>query len=213
MDWDALLLLLVGIYTTFTSAKLARHSNSIKYLCYALAALFFTLGQGGILLKAILSANQITIDSSLFVELTTVTAVSFVLCGLAVFIRESKPVFAQFPLIYAAVPLLLIVSYLFVKDSFAIKEWLISIYQGGALLVALMMYGTHSYRNRDLHYVKYLLSAAIILTITYIVYWFVPIIRTDFEWIWQVLLGISLIIISISCRMVYLFKPPEKIQF
>ena len=199
MDWDALLLLLAGLFMLYTSSRLTYQTESIKYLCYTLGAVFYILGQGGQVLEAVLMANEITIDSTIFVEINHVTAVSFVLCGLAVFIRESKPVFAQFPLIYAAVPLLLILSYWIVKDSFAIKNWLMSIYQAGALLVATMMYGAHTYRNPELQFVKFMLGATGLFTLTYILYWFVPVIQDDYNWIWQVSMGISLLIAGIAC--------------
>lgn len=200
MDWDALFLLIIGIYATVKTSQLAYQTQSLKYLSYAIAILFFSLGQGAMTLQAILSNYNISTDVTLLIEFSTVIAVSFVLCGLAVFIRESKPVFAQFPLVYAAVPLLLILSYWFVKDSFAIKEWLLSIYEGGALLVALMMYGARSYRSSSVIYFKYMLAATVAFLITYVLYWFIPGMQTTYAWVWQLPLGVAFIVSALASK-------------
>lgn len=193
MHWDAILLFLVGVYATIKTSRWAYQLNNLKYLCFALAALSFSIGQGSIVISSLLSSTGITYDNALVVELSTVVGISFVLCALAVLIRESKPVFAQFPLIYAGVPLLLIISYWLVKDSFAIKEWLISIYQGGALLVALMMYGAHTYRDAN-RFTP--LIATIMLILTFILYWFIPGMQSTYSWMWQLGLGIGFILLT-----------------
>ncbi|MDX1639473.1 MAG: hypothetical protein R3281_16020, partial [Balneolaceae bacterium] len=141
MDWDALLLLIIGAYLTARTGQLAYRLESLKHLCYTVSVLFFALGQGGIITETVLAGNEVAVDLSMYVELASYISISLLLCGLALLIRESKPVFAQFPLIYAGAPLLLIFSYWLVRNSFAIKEWLLSIYQGGAILVALLMFG------------------------------------------------------------------------
>lgn len=193
MQWDAFLLLLVGVYATIKISRLAYQLQNLKFLCFALAAVSFCAGQGSIVTNSLLSSAGVTYNNALVVELSTVVGISFVLCALAVLIRESKPVFAQFPLIYAGVPLLLIISYLLVKDSFAIKEWLISIYQGGALLVALMMYGAHTYR--DVNQLTPFI-ATILLIVTFILYWFIPGMQSTYSWIWQGGLGLGIIILA-----------------
>ncbi|MFH5832418.1 hypothetical protein ACG2F4_08350 [Halalkalibaculum sp. DA3122] len=200
MDWDAFLLLVVGLYAAVKTSQLAYRTQNFKHLSYASAILFFSMGQGGILLNTILSGYDMTIEMPLFIEFTSVIAVSLALCGLAVFIRESKPVFAQFPLIYAAVPLLLILSYWFVRDSFAIKAWLLSIYEGGALLVALMMYGTRSYRSAEIVHFKYMLAATLLFLVTYILYWFVPGMSSDYSWVWQLVLGAGVMTTALASR-------------
>lgn len=191
MDWERFLLGLIGLYSTYIIAVYAKRYLTLKYLSYAIASLFFTLGQLSYLLEPLLSSTGISINSGSILEWTSVISISFLLSGLAVLIRESKPVFAQFPLIYAAVPLFLIISYWLVLDTLAIKEWLISIYQGGALLVALLMYGVHYYRMERF---IYLLVAVVLFLVTFIVYWFIPGFRNNgFLWVPQLLLGASIL--------------------
>lgn len=189
--WDAFLLALTGGYGTIKTAGFARRRNSLEYLGYALAAFFFTVAQGSLLLESYLGAFNLTIYADQLTEWFNIIAISFVLSGLAVLIRESKPVFAQFPLIYAAVPLLLVLSYWLIKDTLAIKELLLAFYQSGALLVALLMHGVHSYRANQF---SVLLGATALYLITFIFYWFVPGMKTNYIWVWELLLGLSVVV-------------------
>lgn len=192
MAWDAFLLSLIGTYATYKTVAFTRQYQSLKYLGYALGALFFTLIYLSSFLESILAAYNMTIYAGLLGEWFEIIAISFVLSGLAVLIRESKPVFAQFPLIYTAFPLLLVLSYWLVKDTLAIKEWLMSIYQGGALMVAILMYGVHSYRISQY---MYAFVGSLVFLITFVVYWFVPGTKGNYPWIWELLLGISILLV------------------
>jgi len=192
MAWDAFLLTLIGIYATYKTANFTAQFRSLKYFGYAIGALFFTLIFFGTFVESILNMYDMTIYAEQAGEWFEIIAISFILSALAVLIRESKPVFAQFPLVYTAVPLLLVLSYWLVKDTLAIKEWLMSIYQGGALMVAILMYGVHSYRIPQ--YI-YAFAASLSFLITFVVYWFVPGVKGSYPWIWQILLGVSVIMI------------------
>ena len=190
MVWDAVLLGCVGSYATYKTTDFARRFESLEYWGYSLAALFFALGQGSFVLDAILNSYNLTIRSGQVMEWAAIISISFLLSGLAVLIRQSKPVFARFPLVYAGMPLLLIITYWLVKDTLAIKEWLMSIYQGGALLVGLLMYGVHSYRANRF---KYLFGSIVLFLITFVLYWFVPGMKNNYTWIWELLLGGSIV--------------------
>ena len=190
MAWDAFLLMLVAFYATLKLGLLAQRQQSLKYLAFAITAFCFFATQLALVVEGLVSASGLTIYAEEIVEWGNVAAVAFVLSGLAILIRESKPVFAQFPLIYTALPLLIILSYILIKDTLAIKEWLLLIYQGGALTVALLMYAVYTYRSFD--YV-FLLTASGVFTITYIIYWFVPRIQQDFSWIWQFFLALGML--------------------
>ncbi|MDX1619110.1 MAG: hypothetical protein R3224_10020 [Balneolaceae bacterium] len=192
MAWNALLLGMIGVYATYKTGSYTVQFKSLKYLGYSIGALFFTLIYLSSFLEAVLNAFNMTIYAGQLSEWFEIIAVSFILSGLALLIRESKPVFAQFPLIYTAVPLLVVVSYWLVKDTLAIKEWLMSIYQGGALLVAILMYGVHSYRIPQFIYT---FAASLFFLITFVVYWFVPGVQGSYPWIWQLLLGISVLMV------------------
>ncbi|MDZ7714949.1 MAG: hypothetical protein U5J95_01930 [Balneolaceae bacterium] len=138
-----------------------------------------------------LLSEELTIYAATVVEWGHIVTLAILLGALASFIRDSKPYFAQFPKAYIGLPLLIVISYVLVKDTYAIKEWLISIYQGGALLVALLMYGVYTYRSQDYALV---ITGILVFLITYLVFWFVPINSNSLNVIWKLLLGLGIII-------------------
>lgn len=195
MAWDALLLFLVAIYSTYKTGTWSRKQNSLLYIGFFLASAFFLATELILVVDSILDGYNLTIYGSVIAEWGYVVVISFILSALAVLIRESKPVFAQFPLVYTGLPLLIILSYILVKDTLALKEWLVSIYQGGALLVALLMYSVYHYRYKGY---SILLSSTALFILTYMVFWFIPVVRDQYAWIWQTMLGISIIVAVIG---------------
>lgn len=156
----------------------------------SIAALVLAITQLSLVIDGLLGIYNLTLYSGIFIEWGHIIALSFVLSSLSIFIRQSKPVFAQFPLVYTALPLLIVFSYFLVQNTYALKEWLLSIYQGGAILVAMLMYGIYSYREERY---KYILVGIIFFLITFILFWYIPGIRENYAWIWKCILGLSLI--------------------
>lgn len=209
MQWGAFLLSIVGLYATFKFYSLYRSQNSLKYLGLVLAGSFFILTQASIVIEGLVAGYGLTIYADLIVEWGHVLCLAFILSSLAVFIRDSKPVFAQFPLLYSALPLLIVVSYVLVKDTYAIKEWLISIYQGGAILVALLMYGVYTYRQRE--YMTVLGGIGLFL-VTFLLYWYVPEIQDPYHWVWKMLLGGGILVTVYGLEQVRLKMSAETVQ-
>lgn len=207
MAWDALLLSGVGLYATYKTGIWAYQRKSLKFLGFMLAAAFFLLTQFSFLLESILTTYDLTIYSGIINEWGQVIMISFLLSGLAVLVRESKPDFAQFPLIYTGLPLLIIFSYLLVKDTMALKEWLMSIYQGGALLVALLIYSVYTYRFEGY---QLLLGATTLFTVTYLLYWLIPGIGESFAWLWQLMLAGSIILTVLGFQKVLDLRSGQK---
>lgn len=191
MAWVSFLLVLVSGYCTFKFAILTNKEGRLKYLGFTIASGLFLLMQLSILGAQISTSSNGAIVFNQIAEWSHVICLAFILSSLAVFIRESKPAFAQFPMLYTALPLLIIVSYFLVKDTYALKEWLLAIYQGGAIIVSLLMYSVYTYRNR-----KYtmILSGICLFLISYMLYWYVPgISNTSYSYSWELLIGIGMI--------------------
>ena len=75
-------------------------------------------------------------------------SISLVLSALFVLIRESKPMFARFPIYLTLLPLTGIIFFAVIPTSYAIKDILELIMQAGALLVALLIFGVNTYLFR-----------------------------------------------------------------
>lgn len=178
------------MYATVKLYLLFRSQNRLKFLGLTIAGFFFAAIQVVTVVNGFMATQNFSAYSLLLVEWGHILCLSFILSALAVFIRESKPVFAQFPMVYSALPLLIVVSYILVTDTYAIKQWLISIYQGGAILVAVLMYSVYSYRKKE--YVP-VLGGVSLFFITFILFWYIPGVKESYGWIWKLMLGLSVL--------------------
>lgn len=191
MQWLALVLVLIGGYATVKLINFSREGNRLKFLGLTIASVIFSIIFLANAAAGFTNNSDLRFISDTVDEWGHVLSLAFILSSLAIFIRESKPVFAQFPLPYTALPLLIVISYVLVQDTYAIKEWLLFIYQGGAILVALLMYSVYTYRDNDY---AYIMSGIILFGVCYTLFWYLPVIHESNPWLWQVLLGISIIL-------------------
>ncbi len=186
MDWATLVLIFVGGYVAVKLIGLAESRGRIKFLGLTIAAVLFFAMQTAAFINSFADSASVTNISNFIFEWGHITCLAFVLSALAVFIRESKPVFAQFPMLYTAFPLLIVISYILVKDTYALKNWLIMIYQGGAITVALLMYSVYTSRRNQY---AVILAGVVIFLFSYLLYWYVPDVQTSYNWSWQLLLA------------------------
>lgn len=177
--------LIVSIRISIESKKAQYIAFSIAFIAFLLVVLFKYNEVVG--LNKLINGNEY-----LLVDWANIVAISFVLSGLAFLIYDSKPVYARFPIWLCFIPLILIPAYFFGQETFVIKEWIMAIYEGGSLIVALMMYITLSIKKLD--YLIVSLGIAII-TISYILYWFQPGLNENFVWVWKTLSILGIIIV------------------
>lgn len=191
MPWVTLILFIISGYVTGKLFILTNNKGRLKYLGLTVAAAIFTVMQLFLFLNFLADNPDFSAATDFIVEWGHITSLAFILSSLAIFIRESKPVFAQFPLFYTALPLLILISYLLVQDTYALKSWLIAIYQGGAIIVSLLMYSIYTYRRSNY---AMILSGVGIFFITYALFWYVPEVQDSYGWIWKLLIGIGMVV-------------------
>ncbi len=112
MIWVTLLLIFNSGYVAAKFFRLTNKRGRLKFLGLTIASVIFTVMQFSVFLDYLMADPNVTDAAEFIVEWGHVTSLAFVLSSLAIFIRESKPVFAQFPMIYTALPLLIVISYL-----------------------------------------------------------------------------------------------------
>jgi len=190
MIWATLLLIFISGYVAAKFFTLTNKRGRLKFLGLTIASIIFTIMQLSVLMDYLMMGPNVTTAAEFIVEWGHITSLAFVLSSLAIFIRESKPVFAQFPMIYTALPLLIIISYLLVQDTYAIKTWLLAIYQGGAIIIALLMYAVYTYRRTEY---ALILGGVIVFLICYILFWTISEIQDTYQWIWKLLVGVAMI--------------------
>lgn len=69
------------------------------------------------------------------------------LAAAASLVQEFRPVFARFPKVFTLVPFLLVLLYPFVMDTLVMKTWILSMYQGSALFISLLIVGYRLYED------------------------------------------------------------------
>ena len=162
-DWVNILIGISGIPSLVIFVLLAIRDKSLSRTYFALA--IFSLLSGIALSYVTLLPIQ-----DLSIEWGNLLAIVFVLCALFVVIRNSKPVFARFPLYMTGMPLLGVLFYPLINDATVVKDLLMILYQGGALLVGILIFGINQFilKNRTV-----LLVGVMILSASYATYWFV----------------------------------------
>lgn len=161
LNWTYILFLVVGTPSATTLFYIAKKDRSLSTLFFGLSLLSFLVG--------------VTID--LFAKNGFILArewgdligITFTLSALFIKIRNSKPVFARFPLYLTLLPFLVLIFYPLVINSVVVKDLLQTTYQGGAIIVGLLVLSINHYlyRGRGL-----LLFASILFFIAFILFWF-----------------------------------------
>jgi len=183
-------LLIAFIYAAITFIKLFIEKKELVYVFYSLASaalIVTTLINLSVnyLIKFNISQESISIWGS-------VVSISFVLCGLMVLIRNSKPEFARFPEVFVGLPILVIISFPFISSTIILKYWLLGIYEACALLVALMMHSVLSKRNAA-HLI--VLSGIGLFILAYLFYWLPWEMFNLKNLLWQAVMIIGVIVI------------------
>jgi hypothetical protein len=166
--WGPLLLITASVYALRCFWMVVRSRNSLE------DGMFF----GGIVLFIALQLVEITtivfeLTSAAWVpflvDALTSLVISTVLCALAIVVRESKPIVTRFPLALTFLPFLLVPAHLAVRDTFVLKDMLYGIYELGAILITVLIFGLKS--ASDARY-RYVLIGTIPLVVSLSLNWF-----------------------------------------
>ncbi|MEX0843683.1 MAG: hypothetical protein WD022_00305 [Balneolaceae bacterium] len=168
--------------------KLFLRRRSVLDLYFSLAALFITI-------PYLFDLFQIEFSIDLF-EWGKLVSVTFYISGLLVLIRESKPVFARFPIYLTALPFVSFLFFPLIIDSIIIKELINAIYQGGALAVTVLVFTLNEAKKRRRRY--YIIGISLI-SASYLSYWlyFIRLNDLNFIWISELLLSAGILITTI----------------
>jgi len=193
VQWYYLITGLVLLYSTIQLGISAFREQQLMHSSLAGAALFWTIDFGlrsfGPMLAEIWPQSTVEI----IFAWAEIVAVALVLCYLALLIRDSKPVFARFPFAFTALPLLIIITFPLVQNTIVLKDWVIGLYEGGALLIGLLVFGVKT--SKDERFT--LLTAGLLIFLgCFLAVWLVPKTAVIYDMLWKGLLifGIGLTI-------------------
>lgn len=192
LNWIYILFLIVGIPSSITLCLIANKDKTLSILFFGLALLSFLTG---------LLLDFINKDGDLLArEWGDLLAITFTLSALFIKIRNSKPVFARFPLYLTMLPFLVLLFYPLVVNSYVVKELLQTTYQGGAIVVGILVISINHYlyKGRGL-----LLFASLLFLIAFILFWFLSgMIPQIFVVISKILFSIGIIVATIGFKKI-----------
>ena len=192
INWIDVTLIAAAIPSLFIMMNIAYSAKSLSNFFFGLAIFSFTLGIGLTYIEQI--------DPLLSREWGDLIAITLVLCGLFVKTRNSKPIFARFPMPMTLLPLLGIFFYPMIIEADVVKDILRITYQGGAIIVGLLVISINHlmYKHRSL-----LLISCIIFTISYVGYWFIDIPQFEYLEVTSIiLLAIGMLVGAFGFRKV-----------
>lgn len=179
----------VSLYIKFKSEKVLIFI--LAFLAYSIYSLYW-----------ITFLFDIPVNDKLFIEniidWIRVVGVSCILCALAIENWEDRPAVSRFPHLLVYAPVLIIITYAFVYDTLYLKEVILGIYEAGSLLVALLLFGLLTIKNKD--YINVFI-AIIFITVAFIFSHLSFQFILSNEWIWKIILIASIYIFQTS----YLF--------
>lgn len=142
-------------------------TGSLSFKEKSLSALYFSLALFSFLMGIIISLAGFGTDDYIR-GWGDIIAITLIQCGLFVMIRNSKPVFARFPIYLTLLPLISLFFYPIVSDIQVVTDLLKMTYQGGAILVGILVIAINHYLHKQR---ELLLVACFLFLLAYILYW------------------------------------------
>lgn len=169
-------------------ARLFLHRKSLLDLYFSLSAFFLVVPY---LIDLFGYAEGI----DLF-EWGKLISVTFYISGLLVLIRRSKPVFARFPIYLTTLPFVSFLFFPLIIDSIIIKDLINAIYQGGALVVTVLVFTVNQVKAQNR---RYYIIGLILIGASYLSYWLYlnRLNITHWYWVPEILLSAGIIITAI----------------
>lgn len=197
MDWVDWIFTILLIGTTW---KIVRYTISHTHLLtFALSLTFILVALNFISYRITEVSENYNLWSQTWNvhEWLEIGWIAFFLAALALIIRHVKPEFARFPRAFAILPLLIVPTHYLGINTLVLKQWVVAIYLGGALLISFLLCGVWFFRDRA-HWKT--LVAIVLFIVSFLIEWN-PFF--DFKSEWNSL-PISLILNSVG--MIFFYK-------
>lgn len=194
--FSGIVLFIVSFYATINFFKLFSLSGRTFHFCLGTTAVFLSI----IGISGHLALFFPVLNSEFIYDWSTVFAVSFVLTAAASLIRNFKPVLMRFPRLFTFVPLLLIPFYPLIMNTVVLKMWIISIYQGSAIIIGLLIYGYQTSRNGAY---GYMLVGVIFFLITFLLYRLPGSVFFLESYVWVLLVASGVLIVTVGYNRIY----------
>lgn len=162
LSWLSTLNILVLVFSIYQISTILTNKRTVYTVLISLALIFY------------LTANIVFLidrDLKFVIRFINLTSLICVLSALFSLIRESKPIFARFPTVLSYLPFVTLLFIPLILDQTVIYNLLAATFQGGSILVALMIFGLNHLNNKRY---KLHISGSALLLIAFVLFWFNP---------------------------------------
>lgn len=186
--WGAVIVTIILLYGLVRLIFLYMHDKRPVTLCWATTAGLYALASLGWIPGLISLSGEAEPFLMQAAEWFRITGISVGVAALALENWYDRPFIARYPFWLNFMPLLLLISYLIVYDTVFLKNILAGIYEGGAIVAALLLFGLFS--RRDETYI-YALAGLIAIMLGFIIFWFPAGPAADSSWPWKLLAALG----------------------
>ena len=189
--WMGLVLCLSGAFALVNIIKILIKQRSLTFVFLLSSVVAFIAGSSSLFFPEL---------SNDFPEWSWLVSSVLLICGLFGLVRESKPVFARFPIYLTFLPLLSIIFYPLAVDALVIKNLILATYQAGALVVALLLFSVKQKKEGE-HILT--LAAIIVCIVSYLFEWFFTFSDINTDLVAKLGLAAGIILASFGLRRKY----------
>ena len=150
IDWQSLLASIASIVAAtvlIRSGYLKTESTAFAILAMLVAA----LGYAGVFVIQLIDVQSLLPGA--FTDFAWLAVAALLLVSLANFLREDKPPFARYPFFFTLLPLIVLPVFPFISDTIVIKNWVLALYQFGALVIAALLFALMSTKDKSLRFI------------------------------------------------------------
>ncbi|RNC85381.1 MAG: hypothetical protein ED557_00990 [Balneola sp.] len=164
LNWVSILFLLAGIPSLVILALSGSKTKELSTILFGAALASFLTG-------ITVDLIYFEVERSRFRDWLELISIASVLCALFIKARNSKPIFARFPIQLTFLPYIVLFFFPMAVDTLVVKNLLQIIYQGGGIIVAILLFSINHYlyKKREL-----LLISSILFLAAYILFWIIP---------------------------------------
>jgi len=168
-----------------------------KAALFLLVALICTaFGYGASLLVSLVSTLPQIV--TLIIDYAWIVATSFTLTALANILRNDKPGFARYPFLFTLLPLLIIPVFALISDTILIKNWVLGLFQAGALLISVLLFGLMAMREKTF---RSILLTWPFFAASWTLKWILPDLSSTY-WLVPILLSAGIILASKAFQII-----------
>ncbi len=201
LNWVHILFLVAGLPSLFILVLSGHKTKQLSITLFGIALFTFLCGVSFDLIYNEQERSKVR-------DWLELISIASVLCGLFIKARNSKPIFARFPIQLTFLPFLVLLFFPLAVDTLVVKNLLQMIYQGGGIIVGLLLFSINQYlyRKREL-----LLISCVLFLASYILFWILPqeISSLDLVFISNILFSAGIICTSLGLKKLSEIKPQE----